>query len=103
MKDDNIEIDIKENSINCSFTTDGKFDDTLLENMADAFASLDRFKPVIVNFNGLIPVEAGMYCLEVSRHCTMIMNIEDEKAKEFLKFSQPFKDNSQLTINIKEK
>ncbi len=97
-----ISLDKDKNKMTLEFIKDDKFNDNLLQEMNTEFAKLDRFKKVLVECIGMVPVEVGMYILEVSNHCDMDLITTDIKLEEFLMFSKPFQTNSSLKITIKK-
>lgn len=91
-------VDIKNNTLVLFFSDDQPFNVNILVDTQSSFEQLDRFKMVYVKTIGNIPLEMLAYLVEVSNHCTMNLEVDDEKGFTFMK---QLKDHSGSNVKIK--
>lgn len=78
-------VDIENNTLVLFFSDNQPFNANILVDTQSSFEQLDRFKMVYVKTIGNIPLEMLAYLIEVSKYCTMNLEVDDEKGFTFMK------------------
>jgi len=93
------------NKLVFNFKEDTPFNDNLLNEMSDEIGQLDNSEAIHLYFNGKIPVEVGMYMVEISSYCDLNLYLDevDAEAKEFLEQAIRFANKKMIIKFNKEK